>query len=391
MSRVLLPLLVLGLSGCWVTSEEIEGRLNAIDTDVDTDTDSDTEPLDPLALTAVDPDVGNNRGGTLVTLEVGPLDPETPPEVTFGGVPGEVQSHSAAEVVVRAPAVGVEGRVDVVVTDRGRNARASSAFYYWADGSGRVGMLGTVANYDLDRGYDLSDYFGGIEPGHPSEMHAASVLYTEPVDTEWWKLYAPALDVCARDFRYDGPTINFLTPEVDRIVLDPDDEQLELFPDGNGEFYGVGLTEGYLPTSRGLTLSQDRGGPGWVAMDVTDAVRLPSPGFRVTSPAADFTEGTIDPSFELRWEGGVPGDVVLVEMYRYDFLGDFQDEVTCALVDDGSFTVGSSVWSNRDPFGGHVAFRVGRARLEDATLPTNAARVGVYGLHWWYGAAWFRI
>jgi len=387
-----LPLLSLLLlcPACWVGSDEVASKVNDVP-DTDVDTDSDTEPWDELVLTSVEPTVGINKGGLQVTIVAGPLDPDQVPEVTFGGVPAEVLSHTGEQIVVRSPAVGVEGAVDVVVDSADRTARASGIFYYWADGSGRTGLLGTVSNYDFDRGYDLSSYFGGVPEDYTSEMNSAAVIYIEPADIDYWRLYSDALDTCTRNYRYDGPAINILKPGVTDITLGEGGSAVTFQPDEQGEYYGLGMGDGWLPTAQDLSLSQGQGDPGWIPFTAPDAVRMPSPGFRVTSPAADFSVGTVDPSFDLRWEGGNPGEVVIVQLYRYSFSGSFEDDVTCALVDDGLHRINSSVWSNPEPIGGTVTMQVGRVELQDAILPTNGARVGIYGVHWWYGAANFRL
>lgn len=173
-------------------------------------------------------------------------------------------------------------------------------------------------------------------------------------------------------------------------------EEFVLQVDDNDEEYVLPLSEGWIPASRGLSLEQDAGDSGWFAYQVDDVVTLPSSGFRVVSPAAQDTEARyIGTSFDLRWEGGAPGEVVLVRLYRYEYplFGDayeLRDIVSCALADDGHHRIRGDLF--RDVSLGFqdnlLTIRVGRVLVEDSTLPTNRARVGVYGMHWWYGAAY---
>ncbi len=374
MSRVL-PLLVgLGLSGCWVTSGEVADKLSAVpDTDVDTD-----EPIDlgPLEVRGLAPTIGTDAGGLEVTVDVGTLDPDDV-EVSFGGVPATLVRASAQEVVVETPAVTIEGAVDVVVESADRRERAEGAFYYWADGTDRPGLVGVVENLDYDRGYDL-----GVGPRYRS----ARLLYVEPVDFAWWQLYTGVLDTCVRDHVREGPSLSILAPGVAEVVLSGPETDWTLTPDDEGELFLYPLEEGWFPPGAELDLSQVAGDRGWPALDLQGAVALPDDGFRLVEPALDASRAEVPRSPTLRWTGGTPGDYVLVEMLRFDFLGDRVDEVTCALFDDGEHRVPGGVWSGWDPvFAPAVTFRISRVRRGGATLPFNRARVDVYGLHTWYG------
>jgi hypothetical protein len=58
--------------------------------------------------------------------------------------------------------------------------------------------------------------------------------------------------------------------------------------------------------------------------------------------------------------------------------------VTCAVRDDGSFTVPSSAWSSWTT-GRYVDIVVGRARMPSGTIPVNNADSGVAGVYWVWG------
>ena len=107
----------LGLGGCWIGSDEVADKVS----DLPGDTGDTDEVWDELVITEVQPAVGVNKGGRIVKILASPLDLDEVPEVSFGGVPAEVLSHDVDAIEVRAPAVGVEGAVDVVVESHGRS------------------------------------------------------------------------------------------------------------------------------------------------------------------------------------------------------------------------------------------------------------------------------
>lgn len=364
-------------SACWVGSDQVARKVGDVPTETDTDTDT---PIGELAFIGLSATVGSNAGGLAVQVKAETLDPADV-EVTFGGVPATIVGAEAEVVEVLTPAVGLEGSVDVVVRSAGRTVRAPSAFYYWEDGQDRAGLLGTVNNYDFERGYDLASFFGDSGRGYPEQARGATLLFSEPVQMRWWEVYADALDTCVRDHTYQGESVVFLQPGFDGVDLD----DLELESNDDGDVYFLDRERGSWTPGALLDLELPEGGPGWLAGTVGDAVRMPRDGFRVSSPNMDSNPAFVDsPNFDLRWTGGTAGDVVLVQMYRYNSLGSLQDDVTCALVDDGQHSIPAGVFTGW-AIGGPMAVAVGRATESSATLPWNGAEVRVYGVSWWYG------
>ena len=375
MVRGLLVLGLVGLAGCWVGSEQVARKVRDVDvdTDSDSDSDSDSDP-GPLEIRGIDPEYGVDSGGTVVTIDAGVLLTDDV-EVTFGGVPATIRTAEVDRVIVEAPAVGLEGAVDVVVSSGERSERLTGGFFYWADGSDRAGLIGTVSNYDFDRPY-LSD-----DP----QQRRAVLYYVDPIEFEWWHLYAGQLDACVRDYRRDGAQIDILQPGLDSLVLDNGLERVVLGPDADGESYGTDLQTGWFANGQRFELSHGAGDPGWPEITIDAVADMPDAGFRVTSPSIDSSYLAIrDGGFDLRWSGGTSGDVILVSINRYNFLGDLQDEVTCALVDDGAHFVPDSVWSGWS-FTGTLTFMVGRAQSSPAKLPWNHADTRVVGIQWFYG------
>ncbi|MFT7519518.1 MAG: hypothetical protein ACI9MC_001660 [Kiritimatiellia bacterium] len=375
--RILVSLAVCaGMSACWVNSEQIVDKLR-LDGDSDSDTETETETeteLGPLTITSLDPVFGVNSGGAEVTIIAGPLGDEV--EVTFGGSPAEVVSQTGDQVVVKTPSVALEGPVDVAVRSGQRSERLTGAYYYWEDGAGQTGMIGSVSTVDLDRP-NLS--------GAAFEQ-TASLMFIEPVDFDYSSFYGSTLDSCVRDYRRSGPSISIIQPGIDSIALTDGVTSYDALPDEDGEVFSVPSRERPFSGGKSLDLSQGAGDAGWLPMQIDGFVQLPDTGFRVTNPDLDGTFPTVSEGFDLRWTGGTPGDYVLVKMYRYE--GDNAvDNISCLLRDDGVHRVDSSLFTSWW-WTSEMHFFVGRAHLSTAKIPFNGANIEVVGVRWYAGLAW---
>ncbi|TVQ91900.1 MAG: hypothetical protein EA397_08350 [Deltaproteobacteria bacterium] len=370
------------LAGCWVTSEQVAAKVADLPTE-ETESDptsSDPTEVVPLRYAGLAPVVGSNGGATEVTIQVGPVDPSDI-SVTFGGVQASVVSATEDQVVVLTPAVAFNGSVDVVIASRGELARATEAFYYWPDGSGRTGLVGVVSNHDYGRPY--------IPP--PEFDRSASLVWIEPSSLRWWELYAPTIDTCVRDYEREGPRINFIEPGLSAMTLSGPTGDHALLPDSDGEFFGFYESDATFSYGATYDVEQPEGAVGFPELLLEDAVPIPEEGFEVFEPAMqNDTLATLPPfsSINLRWRGGESGDYVLIRARRYASVESnsvVADTITCAVFDDGQHLISNALWSAWDP-DELIEISVGRAIEGQVRLPTNNAEGRIYGIQWWYGA-----
>ncbi|MFK7931081.1 MAG: IPT/TIG domain-containing protein [Myxococcota bacterium] len=392
-----IPLCMLAL-GCWVGSDEVASKVSDLpadtdtdtdtDTDADTDTDTDTDTdveWPELVLSGIDPNVGSNAGGQVLTVTVGPLDPEDV-TVLMGGVEATILETSEEWVRIETPRLSLQGAASVEVRSAERTARLSDAYFFWADGSGLAGAVGTVANYDLDRSYDLDLFFGGLDENDPPQEQSAQIVFVEPSDWELWQLYAPELDMCVLNSESSAPGLTFLKPGFSSIELGGVD--LEVNESGNE--YLLPRRPGSWSGTGAVSLEVPNGEPGWLETSFEPFVTVPQQAPVVVRPALDGFSAPTDVrnGFALQWQSVGAGDFIVVQMYRYKG-GERPDDVTCVLEDDGLFYTPSDLfsgWTNGRP----VAIAIGRAKRSDAILPWNNSEARVYGMHWWYGGFYQR-
>jgi hypothetical protein len=347
------------------------------DTDTDSDTDTDTDAdADLIEVTSVSPTYGTTAGGTSVTIRGGPFDSSA--SVRFGGVSATVESVNRNELRVRSPAQTNEGLVDVsIVTDTGSGA-LTSGFTYWQDGSGLAGMIGEFGWYDYVGGY----WSSGADSG------SGWFLPVVPFAFDHWELYAPSLDQCALDYSYGGSfsyydlgvsSWNLMLPSSGSIPFTWDPAVQWFYNDtfSNTKYIQNGSYS--LPAVSAVDMPE---------LEVPDAVYAPS-SFTVTSPSINstapptFTRGNIT----LGWSGAT-GDFMLA-ILQVASGTTVKETVSCALRDDGSFTVPGSTFS-RWATGDTLYVLVGRARYASGTVTFNNADSRIAGVYWVVGAGTLR-
>lgn len=339
----------------------------------DTDTDTDDPGDEAVAVESVTPDYGTTAGGIEVTIRGGPFDSAT--RVSFGGTLGTVVSTSNNQVTVRTPATSTEGEVDVVVTTQGGSGTLTSGFMYFEDGTGKAGVLGSLAWYD-----QVGTYWDGT----PQDFGSAWFLFTAPTDVKYWELYASSLDTCASEYIWNGDLYYYDTG-LSRV-------NLQLATGATLEFTWdateVAFVVDDLPNNR-YTQGQSYDLPSIAPTDmpsfsVSDIVQAPS-SFSVSSPnLAGSTPPTLSKSLSLSWSGS-GGDAMVALLMLHDASGAIAETVTCAMRDDGSFSVPGSTWtrwaSNRQ-----LDVLVGRVKAGTGTVPFNNADSEFAGVYWVYGA-----
>lgn len=386
------------LSSCWVGSEQLAEKVN--------ETPEVDDPID-LVVESISPSFGTNAGGYEVVITGGPFDSFDKPVVTFGGNSAEVVSFDETSITVVVPAVGVSGDVNVAVAARGKFTIASQGFHYWEDGKGKTGLFGVFETFDLvNEGVDWA--FPEFEDVEGDEAHAALAVFIEPIERTFWQDYAISVDPerafevpnrCQVGYRFDGPRYSVQGTGVSSLSLtDTEGTVLSLPGDEDGEVFGFTAASGAELRPVTYDFQRPKGRPGWEALEIPEAVRMPDAGFVVAEPNLDQTFPEVDESFNLEWEGGSPGDVILVSIQRY-VPGTNPDggvwlpreRMTCVLQDDGRHTIGGSTdesWAPGYPNDSLVTIQVGRAHITQVEMAENRSNTDIYGIRWVLGRAY---
>jgi len=325
-------------------------------------------------LTAVDPGFGTNAGGTSVTISGGPFDGST--TVHFGTNAATVTNQTPTSLVVSTPSYTSEGPVDVKVTTSTGSNTSPSGFTYYEDGSGKAGVVGAIEWYE---------YAGNYWSGITDSFGSAWATFIVPEEFEVYKWYAASsLETCESDYTssakvyvYDlGVSELTLTGPAGSSISLPWDASSYLFQNdelnSSGQYYANGSYD--LEEVTGSSLFPD--------FQVSPLVETPS-SFNISSPAITGNSPiTLSRSqLNFSWTGS-DGDYMIIQMSLYNSAGTGYDEVvTCAVNDDGSFSVPSSAWSNWTS-GRQVTVLFGRAKKSNTTLSFNNSENRVVGLHW---------
>jgi hypothetical protein len=349
--------------------------------DPPTDDTGDPAPpdLDGIEVDGVAPDFGTTRGGQEVTLTGGPFDASV--RVSFGAAYAQVRAVTATEVQVTVPAAAEAGPVEVSVTTDTGAGSASSAFTYWEDGSGQFGAYGEIALYHY-----LGDYWA---LGDPADAAEVGVYVSEPNAAPYWLLtFAPELEKCVSDYDSGIATafvdigasgLELIGPSGETVALEPDPSQ--------SWYYGApDVAASDYVSSSAYDLGTVSSGQ-FPAIAVAGLAETPST-FELTRPSLDGDElAHVDrEDFDIAWTGGASGDFMAARLLRTNGSGDTVETVTCAMNDDGAFTVPASVWQDWDA-GSVLYVLLGRGVGSSGTLPHNDTTSGVAGMYWVVGAA----
>ena len=203
---------------------------------------------------------------------------------------------------------------------------------------------------------------------------------------EYWQFYSDTMDTCRNNYSLSS-SIQVYEPNYGSVQM--------VAPDGGAVPIPKSIDYAYLYETQDSTvhnyfvqggtysLQAPKAAP-WPELDITSALRTPN-AFQVTSPAINATfPPYVSSSFSLNWTGS-GGDYVLAILQRYDGTT-LTDSVTCALIDDRSFQVPSSVWSGWTP-DSQLSIILGRAATGTGTVPLNNSDAKAIGVYWIYGAA----
>jgi hypothetical protein len=355
--------------------------------ETDTDTDTDTEPPRPIDIDQISPDYGTTTGGLEVEILGGPFDNSA--EVFFGTEPGVVQTVSADRLTVATPA-NTEGVVDVEVVTDTRNGGAAGAFTYWLDGTDQIGAVGEVSWYHY-----LGNYWADPPP---TDYGHSFMFFVVPTPAPGWQIwYTNTFDSCESEHAYAGPDV--FTVELGAATLDltvptsgatmtlernSEYPYYYAYPDSNGNSYADDMAAVEFQTNGAYGL-QPIASTSFPPIQASSIAATPGSNLDVTLPNLDAAEvPRVSQNFTLQWNG-TPGDYILAYFLRYE-SGAVVETVSCALEDDGNFSMPSSVWSDWHA-DEQVTFVIGRARVGTSVLSHNHATTGVTGVYWVVGAA----
>jgi hypothetical protein len=212
-----------------------------------------------------------------------------------------------------------------------------------------------------------------------------------PIPTfQYWRNWATELDTCGEypDPGYVATPYDFGGPESDSVatLLDPSGESLQIPWDaGYGGWVYDPLPNDWLITAADYRLQAPEVG-GLPPLSL-DPFFTTSPNWSVTYPAIDSTEPPTINRDDFRLEWTVSGaEAVLVQVgLEEGTSGDFVDEFSCAVVDDGEFTLPAervAAW----PDGAGIQILVGRYLPPAGEVSFNGSRSSMTAVSWKWGA-----
>ncbi len=390
--------LVFGLAGCGGlssyydsplsddtdTAEPVDSESDAdadADADADGDADADTEvQAIPIDIDAITPAYGSTAGGTTITITGGPFDASA--DVFFGSEAAVVNTVNSGTLTVTLPASAAEGLVDVrVVTDEGEG-QSADAFDYWADATGNYGTVGAVEWYDT-----VGTYWSGT----PQDFGFSWLYFTEPHTMSFRQLfYAANIDQCASDYapatgvdeiEVGAAELEFSVPNSASTISMPSDVDYPWFFVDDDITYSQWALNGSYDL---LPMTTDGSFP---ELELEQMARTPYAAIQVISPnISGSTPPNLNKSIPLTWNTSSTADYVLAQFNRYNSSGTLVEVITCAMNDDGAFTVPGATWTAPWVSGQQVNVYVGRVKEDGALLPHNHAQSGAVGISWVVGA-----
>ena len=349
------------------------------DTDSDADSDADTDAdadADPMRVISVNPEYGTTAGDVAVTIKGGPFDDSV--SVRFGGNAATIDSVTSNEIHVHTPSAGTEGAVDVEVATDADSATLTSGFVYVEDATGQTAAIGMIYWYH---------YVGSMWDPSATDFGSASYFYSAPTSFQAFQSWTSTMDTCTSGYTsstslyyYDmgASTASWTGSNGSRVNLGWDS--------ANSQYSNANLTNAQYASNG--TYDQDTlSGTAFPAFAMPNIAETPGT-FNVTSPAiAGGSAPNVQRStFTLQWSGG-GGDYMVADIQLLDSTGSsVVEEVTCALNDDGSFTIPSGVWrswaTNR-----YVIITLGRAKLPTGIVPYNNGNSEIAGVYFVSGVA----
>lgn len=346
------------------------------DSDADSDSDTDSDSDADLRIGSVNPDYGTTAGGQSVTITGGPFDSSV--SVRFGGNAASIDSVTSSEIHLHTPAVSAEGAVDVQVSTDADSATLTSGFNYFEDATGKTGALGTIAWYH---------YVGPAWNASVTDEGAAWFLFTAPTTQRLWQIWTSTLDSCSSGYTPSGSLYYYDIGASTATWSGSNGSRLNFGWDSAQSEYSIASLSNSQFAQNGTYNLETLTGTDFPPFAMPNIARTPG-SFNVTTPnvSGSSVPNVQRSAFSMAWSGG-GGDYVLADLLLLSSDGTTPvEEVTCALNDDGSFTVPSGVWrswaTNR-----YVIISLGRATVGTGTVPYNNGDSEVAGVYFVVGVA----
>ena len=269
------------------------------------------------------------------------------------------------------------GWVDVEAVSGAESAKLKDGFEYWQDGTGQAGTFGWMSYFHLLGGYWTN----------PGDSASAALGFIVPSSWELWSDYSPTLDTC--QFNYVPSSQTLYDPGASQVNLTTGATTVSLpaAPTIGAGAFGSGTLVANTDMIPGAVydLSAVAGNADWPGFDLPGVVQVPG-AFNVTAPPMDRPNNPppVTQSMDVTWTGS-GGDYMLLFILRQKQTTYVDDGVvTCAMVDDGAFTVPSSVWPTWKA-GEFLHIEVGRVFQSSTILPNNNSENRMPGIYWNYG------
>lgn len=279
------------------------------------------------------PQYGSTSGGTTVTISGGPFAPST--TVDFGGYSAQVLSNNEISLEVQTPPFPGEGTSDITVTSTDGSQTAYSAFQFFKDGTGQTGAIGSV--------YYLTTT-GGYWGTSSTTLTGANLTFVEPLPFQWWELSTSSIDSCSgSSYQYPGQFMVYdfgqssasLSGSSGTMVL-PWDSSINQFTSSN--------VASSLSNNTTYSLNTFTGGMN--GFSVGNIMRSSQASIIYTPAISGSTVPNISQYQSFSWTSS-GADWVHIRLARLDPITlNYDEEINCIALDDGSFMIDGSLWSN---------------------------------------------
>ena len=328
---------------------------------------------DPSSIIqSITPTFGSTVGATQVLISGGPYDSAT--TVLFNGVEASIISQSETSIRVYSPPSPYEGPVNIMVTTSIDSHNYPAGFFYFADGSGQIGAIGSLRYYTLMGSYWQDQY------GNPVtwEEGDARITFTTPYDIHWWELLSPTMDSCSPDsYLYSGQLSIYDLQESVIYLEGSHGVSFPLFWDASDNFYNSSiLSSNHLPSSTVYNLLPFTGSMTDFAIN---SIAITSTPTTIYTPALQGASPPyISQNQSFSWAPTGADWISITIALKDSSNSNYIEAVNCVAEDDGSFTVQGS-WFNQWTVGNQVDVFFGRAIEQTTILPHNNAEAKIAG------------
>jgi hypothetical protein len=216
--------------------------------------------------------------------------------------------------------------------------------------------------------------------------------FVQPVaGFQFWSLFAPTMGSCANNYT-GGVGVTYRDPGAAQLSVTGGGTTIAMPEDATlaGFFRSADQPITVAPSATFFDLDPSVGPAWWPSFTVSQILKGLD-NFEVTSPAITNTNApNVNQSFDIRWNGS-GGDYMLFILTHYtDVAGTltFVQEVTCAVPDNGAFTVPANAWTTwKQRATDYINIQVVRIQERTAVLPMDRSTLVGVSETWVVGAA----